>query len=52
VACKQDGGRRIIEIFNIYDEIQTEKRVILFQQDHSKIQVKISDDCEQVMFSN
>lgn len=52
IACKQDGGRKIIEVFNIYDEHQTEKRVILFQQDRSQIQIKISDDCEQVMFSN
>ena len=44
IACKQDGGRKIIEVFNIYEE-QAEKRVILFQQDKSKIQIKISDDC-------
>ena len=44
IACKQDGGRKIIEVFNIYDDENTEKRVILFQQDRSKIQIKISDD--------
>ena len=36
VACKQDGGRKIIEIFNIYDQEET-MRCILYQQQSTKI---------------
>jgi len=35
IACKQDGGRKIIEVYNIFDDDNVEKRVILFQQDRS-----------------
>jgi hypothetical protein len=37
VACRQDSGRKIIEIFNIYDEDTSDMRCILFQTDKSKI---------------
>ena len=52
VACKQDGGRKIIEIFNIYDTEVNNKRCILYQKKGGKIYIKISDDQQQVVFSN
>jgi hypothetical protein len=52
VACKQVGGRKIIEIFNIYDDDVENIRCILYQKKGNKLFIKISDDTEQVVFSN
>lgn len=54
IACKQDGGRKMIEIFDIHDDLKDmdNVRCILYQQVGKKLMCKISDDCNQVVFSN
>lgn len=54
IACKQDVGRKMIEIFDIHDDLKDmdNVRCILYQQVGKKLMCKISDDCNQVVFSN
>ena len=54
VACKQGFSRKMIDIFEIQDDLNKRDnlRSILYQQNGKKLMAKISDDADKVVFTN
>ena len=54
IACKQDGGRKIIEIFDIYSDLKQRENIrsILYQENGNNLVIKISENFEKIVFSN